>query len=1723
MSGIDERVVGMKWDGAQFDAGVTKSLGTMDKLNQSLQLKGASKGFDEVGRAASRLSLQGIAAGVEDIKNKFTALRVAGVAALATITQKAVNAGLQFAKSLTIGPIKQGFDEYGTTLNSIQTILANTGLTGEAGLAKVNAALQNLNTYSDKTIYNFSEMARNIGTFTAAGVKLNVATGAIKGIANLAALSGSSAQQASTGMYQLSQAISTGTVRLQDWNSVQNAGFGGKVFQDALKRTARAHGVAVDAIIKKEGSFRASLQTGWLSSKILTDTLNQFTGDMTDKQLKQMGYTDMQIKAIQKMAKTAQDAATKVKTLPQLINTLQEAVGSGWANTFTILVGNFAEAKNLFTGINDVVGGYITAQAKARNATLTTWKAAGGRAALLTGIGNIFKALVGVLKPIHDAFREIFPAKTGQQLAEMTKNFAKFTEHLKMGAGTSNALKQTFKGFFAVFDIGFQVIKGVAKFLASFFVSAQKGSGGILRLTGGIGSLVSAFDDWLKKGNLIGGFFDMLIANKNRVLDPIMRAFSALGAIIGSVFSGIGGRGNPLSGLTDSLSGVSGVLQAVGTVAGNVFDSIVNHLNSFADLAAGLAGAVKGIFNPFAKAAAVVQSINAVNASFQGAATTGHEVKSAWQQVVDAFKAVGNFFRPVIGAIQAVFSGIKSKIHDFVANMGIQDGLAVVNTGFFIAFYAMMRRFMGGLDKLVRAGAGTLNSLKGIFNQVTSNLKTMQTSIRADIILKIAAAIALLAGSIYLLSRIKVANLGAALGAVSVLMAELVGAFAAMQGPLNSGALNPKKALTMNAIATAMVTMASAIVIMSGAVAILGNMDVATLGKGLGAVAAIMAAITTMTVILGKSGGGATMVLAATGMAILAAALIAFAGAILLYDKIDGGKIADGTIKIALMLVALGLAFRAFPTNMILTAAGLAIVSGALVAIAGVLELFGHMSVKELAKGLITLGIAMGILAVAMIAMSGTISGAAAMLVMAGALAIFVPVLATLGSLPIKTIVVALVALVAAFVVLGLAGVVLAPVVPVLLGLGAAIALLGLGAALAGAGMFLFAAGLTALAAAGAAGAAAALAAIGVIAQAIPLIAQQLGLGLVAFAKVIGDSAGPITTALGKLLIALLDMIIKVIPKVAQLIITLLLNVLKIARSYIPNFVDSAVQIVIALLRGFTKSIPKVVGAATDLIIAFINSLAKNSVKMVNAAFHAILTFVNGITDAINTYAPQLQAAGGRLAFAIADGMTLGLAGKAAGVAKAAANMAKGALGAAAGALGIKSPSREFYKLGKYVVQGFANGINGNASQMASAYHTLKVQLQDTVKSSQEDVDKLTAKLKKLKSARDEDVKAIRTTAAALATARAEHTKSSRALSLLTKNYTDDTIKLEGLARTYDAVAAKLKAATDVLTEAQKTRDDFAKSTTDSFDNLPDFLPDAESVSPLEDFANTLRKQIADVQTFTTSLQKLRDLGLNDALYKQLLAKGPSAQPFIDQLLAGGSDQVKNLDALSAQLDAAAGDLGKGAATALYQAGVDAAQGIVDGLKKQEAAINAQMDKIAAAMLGAIKKALGIKSPSKEMAKIGSFAGAGVVMGLRSMSSAVSEQASGIGKDAIFALQKSIAGISEFVLTDDLMSPVITPVLDLTQVTADATKLTDILAKTPVAVGASYSAAQRADVSHQANLEALAATAAAGDTTNVNYTQNNNSPKALSTADVYRGTSNQLSVIKKGLPGAKPS
>ena len=427
---IDERVVEMRFDNKHFESNVATSMSTLDKLKQKLNLSGASKGLEDIESASKKVNMSGLGGAVDTVKAKFSALDVVAVTALANITNQAVNAGKRMVSALTIDPVISGFKEYETQINSVQTILANTSSKGTT-IDDVTAALDELNKYADLTIYNFTEMTRNIGTFTAAGIDLDTSVNAIQGIANLAAVSGSTSQQASVAMYQLSQALSSGTVRLMDWNSVVNAGMGGEVFQNALKETSRLLGTGADAAIEASGSFRESLSKGWLTAEVLTETLKKFTTtganeyvaeytglsvDAVEAALanakaqygeanaieeaskalaEKSGKNKDEIKSVLEMAQTATDAATKVKTFSQLWDVMKEAAQSGWAKTWQIIIGDFEEAKALLTPLSDFFTNIINKMSDWRNNLLES--------ALGKGFSNLTEKINGMLTPAAKA------------------------------------------------------------------------------------------------------------------------------------------------------------------------------------------------------------------------------------------------------------------------------------------------------------------------------------------------------------------------------------------------------------------------------------------------------------------------------------------------------------------------------------------------------------------------------------------------------------------------------------------------------------------------------------------------------------------------------------------------------------------------------------------------------------------------------------------------------------------------------------------------------------------------------------------------------------------------------------------------------------------------------------------------------------------------------------------------------------------------------------------------------------------------------------------------------------------------------------------------------------------------------------------------------------------------------------------------------------------------
>ncbi|QBZ73583.1 tape measure protein [Streptomyces phage RosaAsantewaa] len=1737
MSSIDERVVHMQFDNAAFQAKAQQTLNTLQALNRGLNMTGATKGLQGIGAAANAqaASIKNIESSVNTVASRFSALGQMATGALHNIGASAAAAGGRLIKSFTLDPILDGFREYETNLNSIQTILANTQAAG-TNLNDVNNALQKLNHYSDQTIYNFSEMAKNIGTFTAAGVDLETSTAAIKGIANLAALSGSNSEQASTAMYQLSQAISAGRVSLEDWNSVVNAGMGGTVFQRALAMNAEKMGTLSKGAVELSGkmknvtiegkSFRESItakpgEESWLTSEVLTRTLSQFTGDLSDAELAAQGFSKAQIKAIQDQAKMAKSAATEVKTFSQLMGTFKEQLGSGWAQTWQTIFGDFSEAKGLFTGVAESIGGLLQKSSDGRNKMLKEWKDAGGRTALIEGISNTFKALVSVITPIRDAFREIFPATTGKQLAEMTKNFAAFTEKLKVGGATADKIKRTFAGVFAVFGIAVDIIKEVVGTIFDLIGVTAKGSGGFLSFTAKIG--------------------DFLVAVRNGIRE---------GGILKTVF------------------------QAIGTVLAIPIKLVQK-----------LAGFLGDLFKD-TDTSKVEKGLTGVGEKLSPLARLGDLVSAAWNKVLDVVRNVGTFVQRIGAKVKEFFAGFGVELSGMFEGFSFDKLLAGINTGLFAGLVLMFKNFLGNFGG---GGGGIMEGITDAIDGFTGVLKGMQNALNASALLQIAISVGILALSMNTLSKIDAEGLTRASAAIASLFAQLIGSMALFtkvvgfagfaKMPFVAGSLillstavlllsqavkqlaeldwnQLAKGLTGVAVTMGlmvgslklmpnpaglistglgMIALAAGVKILASAVEDLSGLSWQELAKGLVGVGAILGALVLFTMFSKANAGG---ILQGAGIILLAAGIKILASAVNDMSGLSWGEIAKGLVTLAgslaiitaaLMLIpptaplaaisvlgvaiSLGMVAKALdvmgqmswgeilkslvtmlgamaiiatalyviPPTAPLGAAAVLLVAIALKQVAVVLADFAEYSWEEIAKAMVMLAGTLGIIAAALFLMPTALPGAAAVLIIAAALTILAPVLLQFGQMSLAEIGKALLMLAGVFLVFGAAAILLAPVVPIMIGLAAAVTLLGIGVLAAGAGVFLFATALSLLAAAGAGATAALVLMVTSLAKLIPEVMKQIGLGIIAFAEVIAKAGPTLVRAITTVLDSLIKAIVKLTPKIVDALLKMLDMLLRKMAEYVPKMVDSGLKMLTGILRGIANNIGKVVDEATRVVVNFINGIARNLPKIIESGFNLIIKFIQGLRKAIDNNAETLGREGGKLAVAIIKGMVKGLAAGVGEVVNAAKNVAKSALDSAKNFLGIHSPSKEFEKVGRFVNDGFRKGLDGNKDQVYKAFDDLKKMLSDLSKNSR--------------------------------ASSSERKRAAAAYTTLTKQLNDEKSSLGKLATQYDAYTEKIKDANATLEAAIKTRDDYNKQIKDQYSDMPS----ATGETQLKTYLDDLKKQIEDTKVFSNALQRLRAFGLNDETYKDLLATGTSALPFVEQLLAGGKTSIDELNKLSKELDTAGAALGRDASKNLYQAAVDSAAGLVEGLKKQQANIEKQMDKIADAMVKSIKKKLGIKSPSRAFMAIGGFTAEGLALGMQNNAKIVERSAVKMGEGALTSLQRAMSNVADMVTNDIDSQPVITPVLDLSSIRKDASIIGNILGTGKISVDSAYDKARYVAAGYDRNKAAEDSANAQLVGTAVSFTQNNYSPKALSSAEIYRQTNNQLSKAKGAL------
>lgn len=1240
---IDERVVQMRFDNAQFEQNAKHTLSTLDKLKNALRLSDSANSMND---AAKNLggNFNLLSSSADAVARRFSALEIVGVTALVNIANSAVNAGKQLIKSLTVDPISQGFGEYELKMGSVQTIMASTG----ESIDVVNGYLEELNRYSDKTIYSFSDMTSNIGKFTNAGVKLEDAVLAIKGISNEAAVSGANAQEASRAMYNFSQALSAGYVKLIDWKSIENANMATVEFKNQLIQTA----VAMGTLEEKEGmyvsttkdmngkvsaafdatrNFNDSLSAQWMTSEVLVRTLGNYATDIRDmskeekkayeEKLKSIGYTEEQIKKIEELGQKAFDSAQDVKTFSQLMDTLKEAAGSGWAQTFEILFGNLEEAKVLWTDVSKVVGGFIDQMSDARNTMLKEWKDLGGRATGIEALKNVFHALLSVAKPVSDAFREIFPRASGERLFQLTEKFRDFTKNLAISEEATKKVHETFKRVFGGFKGLFSIVEGAGRAVVAVIKPIR-------------GALANAFPDNFGKNflkaatniqtvmrNLVGvlesdGFSNAL----ETFYTVVFRVFTTAAQIIGA-FARV---------VTGGLRGVSGIVSEASEAILNFFSSFKmgskfefklpeikfeggGSLANFTDFLFTIATTLGKAFA--AVGSAVAAGVSAMGFdSLQGVVNAGLlttimvGIKKFVDMLNDSSSSIGDFIKKIkdSGGIGKALETLSDAFKEWQTSV---KAASIMKIAAAIGILALSLIALSGVDSDKMANA--LVGIGGLFAELVTAVIVLNNfggpkgfvglTKTATGLLVLSVAVSVLAGAIRKLSDLDMGQIGRGLIAIAAMLAMMVGVSKYMD----------KRARQLKKVAASMILFAVAVRILASSVNALSSLNLGQLGTGLLGIAAIMAIIAGFSRILNSSG---LNVRSGVAMIAIAASLVVLSSAVEKFSGMKWGDLAKGAAILTVFLgVVAGFSRLAASSGKLLAfAVSLTIISGAMSVLTNAVAKLADLSWEDLGKGGAAIAAFVGILALASLLKSTKLLAAsAAMLIFSVATIALASAMTIMAKLDWKGVAVGLAAIAGTFLILGVAAAVLAPVATVM-------ALLGVAVLALGAGIFALVSAVAALVAGGTALAGGLTLILTAIAGTIPLFITQLVSGI------------------GQGMVALLDVIIQAAPKIGEAGIVLIATLCSAVLTCTPMIATTLFQLIVVALVTLANGIETIVSALMSLIVNGINALANsvrtNSEAIMAAVRNLLSSIIELAIEAIASLLELIPGVGGKLA-----------------------------------------------------------------------------------------------------------------------------------------------------------------------------------------------------------------------------------------------------------------------------------------------------------------------------------------------------------------------------------------------------------------------------------------------------------------------------------------------------------
>lgn len=1475
MSSVDERVVKMEFENAAFMKKAADSEKALGNLNKAVDNSGKSKGLLSLDNSMQKVSVTA------------SKMAVITTTALATITNKAVNAGIALTKSLTWGPMMDGFHEYESLLTKQNVIMNATGQSA----TKVKSILNELNTYSDKTIYSFGNMTDAITQFVNAGIPLDKSVESIKGIANAAAFAGASAEEANRSMYAFTQMMQVGHIMLQDWRQVENAQMGTVQFKNTLLDTAVAVGTLTkkgDSYITKTGKtisatkgWNDGLKEQWATSEVLTKALSKYADTSTE------------------LGKKAFESATKVRTFTAFMDTLKESIGSGWAGIFTELIGGLDRATKFWTGLSNVIGGVVGGFFNFGQQTLYLFRMQGklgvrlgGMGKIIHGIGNILAPVGALIQAFGDAWRDVFPGSgaesTAKGLYKVASAFYAMTLPLKWLADHMPAIVPILATFFRIFRIGGAIIKAGLVFVADF-VKALLGlvnlkapsSGGFINyikiVAREIGGAIKQVDDLLSKGKSLTEAFGSV----NIKLPSIPKMPS-----LGGLFGGGTATNSATPKMALLTAGVKNLTNVVGDL-NKASDETDRHM----------------MFNPKAKLD---------NSRFRD---VSDQFSSLASSVTDSGKNVETVGDKMGGTV----SKLKTVIGSFIKSINFDDIVSSFNLAILATFMISISRFFNTLTKSFKGFIGTGEAINGILENAGSALKSFQTQARAKLILNIAIAIGILAASLLVLSLIPADKMTRGLYAMGTMMTFLVLTIQGLTKAL-SKLDGVKVAAQLVALSVAIVALGAGMLLLAAAFAIMDHVGWQGVAKGLTTIAVVLASITALGKFANKS--GKTIASAAASILLISLAMGALAGALLLFKLIKWEDMGKAGAALGGLALAVGVLALIPYEGIAKVGVALLTASAGMIAMASALLLFGQVKWSGMIKAGVALAALTASIAVLMalggpVAISGVLAiGGAMVLLATGAL-----IMNKVNWSAIGKAAVVLTLLVAAFAAFVGIAYLAAPVLVILSFFAGQLALLAVAiTALTVAFsimMPLLAAGVGAFAA----------------------LATGAAVAVAVFLQTLASEAPIMKDAILKMLQAGIDTLVEGVPMIIRGIKDLWNAIKKefqgddkkgamsdSSKSWmdklkqgisdkIPELVNMAGELIMKFLRGLSSKASAIGGEGAKFIARFIEGVAAHLGEVVTAGTHLIIQWIQGMTraygdiaiaaadaviqfihrmaDAIRTKGPELGSAMGDLGVAMVQGLIGGIGSMFGEAMGKIGELAEGMVAKAKSILKIFSPSKVFYAIGKFLVTGLTNGIQNNAAAAITAVASM---VGGQIAVASEYISKFIQQL-------DQQSIAARGRAEGLALAAAKAAKAAKQ----TKSKADDKAA-DRLQKNADKASKKADAAE---AKAQRAKD--AQDRREQFNNAT-YLERAQMRS--EDAQNQLAASKQAEQNAA------KNLAAAQALTKQARTKGVSAK------------ERKNLLAQAAALRAQAEKDAKNANTQLANARTSAA----DALKWQKLA-----------------------------------------------------------------------------------------------------------------------------------------------------------------------------------------